>query len=245
MASSLFRRDGALGDGKWMLWGFGLTMIVLLSLRIPELMTGVLPGLDDMMRLQQVRDLLAGQAWFDVDQSRLLTPEGGNMHWSRLPDLFLAGFIAILGPLIGKSTAEGLAVGLWPLILLASVLALISLIMQRLGVSRAGQVCGLFFFTGSAAIYNFWPGRIDHHGFVAVLILAGLAALVSKQYSARSGIVLAVCLCAALSIAIEALPYAGGLISILGLFWIVRGHQEGVRLATFGIALAVFASLFL
>ena len=245
MASSLFRRDGALGDGKWVLWGFGLTMIVLLSFRIPELMTGVLPGLDDMMRLQQVRDLLAGQSWFDVDQSRLLTPEGGNMHWSRLPDLFLAGFIAILQPLIGQSAAEGLAVGLWPLILLASVLSLLTLIMQRLGVRRAGQVCGLFFFTGSAAIYNFWPGRIDHHGFVAVLILAGLAALVSKHYSARSGIILAGCLSAALSIAIEALPYAGGLIAILGLFWIVRGHQEGVRLATFGMALVGFATLFL
>ena len=244
MASSLFRRDGALGDGKWMLWGFGISTITLLAFRIPELMTGVLPGLDDMMRLQQVRDLLAGQAWLNVDQSRLLTPEGGNMHWSRLPDLFLAGFILIARPLIGQSAAEALAVGVWPLILLSSAIALLCTIMQRLGVSRAGQVCALFFFAGSAAFFNFWPGRIDHHGLVAVLILAGLAALVSKQYSARSGVILAVCLCAALSIAIEALPYAAGLIAILGLFWIVRGHLEGVRVATFGLALMVSASLF-
>lgn len=245
MASSLFRRDGALADGKWMLWGFGLIAIALLSRSIPELMSGVLPGLDDMMRLQQVRDLLAGQSWFVVDQSRLLTPEGGNMHWSRLPDLFLAGFIFVMQPIIGQQSAEALAVTIWPLTLLACAFGLLCLIMQRLGVNRAGQICGLFFFTGSAAFYNFWPGRIDHHGFVVVLILIGFAALLSKHYTARSGIILAFCLCAALTIAIEALPYAAGLIAILGLFWIVRGHLEGVRLSTFGLALMAFATLFL
>lgn len=245
MASSLFRPNGALGDGKWILWSFAIVPIVILSFRIPELMTGVLAGLDDMMRLQQVRDLLAGQAWFDVDQARLLTPEGGNMHWSRLPDLFLAGFIFVMKPLIGQAAAEALAITIWPLMLLAAVIALLCSVMQRLGIRLAGQVCALFFFFGAASFFNFWPGRIDHHGLVAVLILAGLAALVSKQYSARSGIILAVCIAAALSIAIEALPYVVGLIAILGLFWIVRGHKEGVRLASFGLALMVSATLFL
>lgn len=245
MASSEFRRKGAFGDGKWLLWVSGALAIALLSLRFSELFSGVLPGLDDMMRLQQVRDLLAGQSWFNVDQSRLLTPEGGEMHWSRLPDLFMAGFILMTEPLIGQVAAEALAVGIWPLTLFAAVIALLVVIMDRLGINLAGQFCGLLFFSGSAAIYSFWPGRIDHHGLVAVLILAGMAALVSKQITARSGWVLALCVCASLTIAIEALPYAVGLIAIAGLFWIVRGHQEGVRLATFGAALAVFSTLFL
>ena len=245
MASSLFRQNGAFGDGKWILWSLGLVPIAILSFRIPELMTGWLAGLDDMMRLQQVRDLLAGQSWFDVDQARLLTPEGGNMHWSRLPDLFLAGFILVMQPLVGQATAEALAIAVWPLMLFAAVITLLCLIMQRLGISRAGQVCALFFFFGSAALFNFWPGRIDHHGLVAVLIMAGLAALLSREFSARSGIIAALCVCAALTIAIEALPYVVGLIALLGLFWVVRGHLEGVRLAAFGLALIVSASLFL
>ena len=245
MASSPFRQNGAFGDGKWILWSLGLVPIAILSFRIPELMTGWLAGRDDMMRRQQVRDVLAGHSWFDVDQARLLTPEGGNMHWSRLPDLFLAGFILVMQPLIGQAAAEALAIAVWPLMLFAAVITLLCLIMQRLGISRAGQVCALFFFFGSAALFNFWPGRIDHHGLVAVLIMAGLAALLSREFSARSGIIAALCVCAALTIAIEALPYVVGLIALLGLFWVVRGHLEGVRLASFGLALIVSASLFL
>jgi len=245
MASSLFRRGGAFSDGKWLLWATGLAAIAVLSLRFSELFDGVLPGLDDMMRLQQVRDLLSGQDWFNVDQSRMLTPEGGEMHWSRLPDLFMAAVILISQPIIGPSTAEALAAGLWPLLLLVSVLALLSMVMSRLGVNIAGQLIAFFFFSGSAAIYNFWPGRIDHHGFVVVLVLGGLAALLSKTQSARSGVILALCISAALSIAMEALPYVVGLIAIAGLFWIVRGHLEGVRLAALGAALMAFSTLFL
>lgn len=244
MATSLFRRGGALSDGKWALWAFGLVTIGLLSMRFTDLFAGVIPGIDDMMRLQQVRDLLAGQSWFLVDQSRLLTPEGGEMHWSRLPDLFLAGFIYLAQPIFGQPAAEALAMGLWPLILLAATLGSLTLIMRRLGFSLMGQLSGLFFFASSAAVYNFWPGRIDHHGLVVVLILAGLAALVSKQMTARSGMVLSLCITAALTIALEALPYVAGLIAIMALFWIVRGHREGVRLAAFGATLVVFSTLF-
>jgi len=244
MATSLSPRGGALSDGKWALWAFGIVIIGLLSVRINDLFAGFIPGIDDMMRLQQVRDLLAGQSWFVVDQSRLLTPEGGEMHWSRLPDLFLAGFIFLAQPVIGQTAAEALAMGLWPLILLAFAMVFLVMIMRRLGLSLVGQVAGLFFFGTSAAIYNFWPGRIDHHGFVVVLVLAGLTAVLSKQMTARSGIVLALSITAALTIALEGLPYVAGLIAIMGLFWIVRGHQEGVRLAAFGLALMVFASLF-
>ena len=244
MATSPSPHSGALSDGKWALWSFGIIIIGLLSFRLSDLFAGAIPGIDDMMRLQQVRDLLSGQSWFLVDQSRLLTPEGGEMHWSRLPDLFLAGFIFLAQPVIGQTAAEALAMGLWPLILLAIALTFLVMIMRRLGLNLIGQLAGLFFFASSAAIYNFWPGRIDHHGFVVVLILAGLTAILSKEMTARSGIVLALSVTAALSIALEGLPYVAGLIAIMGLFWIVRGHREGVRLAAFGCALMICASLF-
>ena len=45
---------------------------------------------DDAMRLVQVRDLLAGQGWFDLTQYRLNPPDGVAMHWSRLIDLPIA-----------------------------------------------------------------------------------------------------------------------------------------------------------
>src|SRR3546814_17926766 len=49
-----------------------------------------LPDTDDNLRLQQVRDWLGGQGWFDLRQHRMLPPEGADIHWSRLVDLPLA-----------------------------------------------------------------------------------------------------------------------------------------------------------
>lgn len=244
MTASTLTRGGVLGDGNRLVWLLGLCILAMMSIHVRTVFQGELPGIDDLMRLQQVRDLMAGQSWFNVDQARLLTPEGGEMHWSRLPDIFLAGLIVISRPFLGQAGAEAFAAGVWPLILLAAALVLLSTIMQRLGLSRSGQVFGLLIFATSTAIYNFWPGRIDHHGFVVVLVLAGLAALLSPQFSARSGAVLAFCVPAALSVAIEGLPYAAGLIAIMGLFWVVRGHLEGVRLTAFGLWLAAFATGF-
>lgn len=244
MSTSHNWQRGALSEGRWILWAIGTLFVLSLMPRITDLFDGTFPGLDDMMRLQQVRDLLAGQAWFDVNQSRMLTPEGGAMHWSRLPDVFLSAAIVALSPILGPANAEIIAMGVWPLILFAAVLGLICRVSQQLGLGRAGQAFAMLFFTTSAAVYSFWPGRIDHHGLVVVLSLGSLTALLSTQLTARSGLLLAFCVTAAISVALEGLPYALGSLAIMGVFWVVRGHQEGVRLTALGAGLMVFSSLF-
>ena len=46
------------------------------------------PDPDDVLRLVEVRDLIAGQGWFDLTQHRLDAPNGGvGREWSRLGDL--------------------------------------------------------------------------------------------------------------------------------------------------------------
>ncbi|MEL6860393.1 MAG: hypothetical protein AAGL11_01035 [Pseudomonadota bacterium] len=244
MGSSFSPPEHGLRDGKWLVWAVALAFLALLSLRIPDIFAGVMPGADDLMRIQQIRDLLGGQGWFNVDQSRMLTPEGGNMHWSRLPDLFIAGVILVTEPFLGRDVAEKLAVSLWPLVLLAAVLSLLAIILRRLGANTAGQVFALVFFATSAGVFNFWPGRIDHHGLVVTLSLLGFAAIASPGLSARSGVVLAFAVTGMMTVALEGLPYVAGLIAIMALFWIVRGHREGVRFAAFGLALMGFSTLF-
>lgn len=229
---------------NWPVLAVSAFIILMLALRAGDIFAGTMPDNDDMMRLQQVRDLMAGQNWFNVDQTRLITPEGGQMHWSRLPDIFLSTIIFITRPLLGQANAEALAATLWPLTLLGVALASIAMILRRIGAGLAGQIAGLVFFTLSAAIYNFWPGRIDHHNLVVTLTLVGLAAAMSPRMSLRSGIVAAICIGAMLSVAIESLPYAGGLILTFGLYWIVRGHQEASRLVVFGLTLSGMAALF-
>src|SRR5687767_2656618 len=61
---------------------------------------------DNYMRLVQVRDLLAGQGWFDLVQHRVNPPEGLHTHWSRLADLPYAIPILLLRPLLGAELAE-------------------------------------------------------------------------------------------------------------------------------------------
>src|SRR5437763_854664 len=53
--------------------------------------TGVFLDTDDAMRMVQVRDLMAGQGWFDMIAHRLDPPDGLLMHWSRVVDVPLVG----------------------------------------------------------------------------------------------------------------------------------------------------------
>src|SRR3954452_21568415 len=68
---------------------------------------------DDNMRMMQVRGLLNGQAWYDLAQHRLA---GSNIHWARLVDLPITGWIIVLRPFLGGAAAERWAVGIAPLI---------------------------------------------------------------------------------------------------------------------------------
>src|SRR3546814_1753462 len=62
---------------------------------------------DDAMRMAQVRDLLAGQGWWDLTQYRVNPASGGVlMHWSRIVDAPLALAILLLKPPLGQTLAE-------------------------------------------------------------------------------------------------------------------------------------------
>lgn len=219
-------------------------VLAFLASKLAEVLTGVLPGNDDMMRLVQVRDLLAGQAFLDVDQSRLLTPEGGAMHWSRLPDVFLAGLIVALTPLLGPETAEWVAVFLWPLLLLTVAIGALVRISRTLGAGPVGAALVVFFFATSRSIYQFWPGRIDHHGLQVMLVLVALAALLAPRGGWRAGALAGICIAAMAGVAMESLPYAAVLTAGAAGLWIVRGQAEAGRLGGLGLAAAGTAALF-
>jgi len=220
----------------------GLVLVMLLT-KAGEIWTGLLPGNDDMMRLAQIRDLVAGQGWYDVDQSRFLTPEGGAMHWSRIPDLFMGWIIVTLTPLLGQAQAEYVAVMAWPLSLLTITMCAIVVIMRRLGTGTAGAVLALVFFVLSKSVFQFWPGRIDHHGLQLTFTVIALAALLAPQASRTSGAVAGLAIAAMLSVAMESLPYAAALIAAAGVMWVVRGNAERGRIGTFGAALAAGGTL--
>ena len=84
------------------------------------------PDPDDSLRLVQVRDLLAGQGWFDLHAHRVDPLDGGVlMHWSRLVDLPIAAVIWTLRPLLGQADAELAALIAVPMVTLGVGLGLL------------------------------------------------------------------------------------------------------------------------
>jgi hypothetical protein len=193
-----------------------------------------LPDTDDMMRLQQIRDWLGGQAFADLSQHRLGLPPGLAMHWSRLPDLVPGAIIATLTPLFGTHAAELAAVIAWPTLLFAAALTLVTRIARQLGgatIARTALVVAAIAFPATTI---FLPGRIDHHGFQIVLLLIVVRSLIARP-AIEPGLVAGLAAAASLVIGIETAPLivAAGL--AMTIEWLRARPGADDRMMGFGI----------
>jgi hypothetical protein len=195
------------------------------------------PGLetDAAMRLAGVRDLLAGQSWYDTAQHRMDTPFGLPMHWSRLADLGPALLLLLFHPL-GTARAETLMLYVWPLLTFLPVLLALARIAGHMA-GRAAAVMVLPLGLLCVEVYGlFAPGGIDHHNLQIALTLWMLVFLIEKRPAAT-----ALAITVSLAIGLETLPFA--LIGILaGCLWLL---EDNGRAGGFGLTLAVMAGLLL
>ncbi len=176
---------------------------------------------DDALRLLQVRDLLAGQSWFDVHQYRIAAPEGVPMHWSRLVDIPIAGMILLLRPLLGTNAAELVTVILVPLLTLLTGMVLIGRLAARWFNDEVVAFSCLMIGLSPPVLCQFTPLRIDHHGWQIVLALAALNGLYAKS-AYRGGVAIGLSLAALLAISIEGLPLTALFLGICAL----RGMRD-------------------
>ncbi len=216
---------------------FAITAAVLVARALST--TGSVPlfnDTDDAMRLVQVRDLLAGQDWFDTTQYRLNTPYGASIHWSRLIDAPLAGLMLLFSPL-GASTAEVVAAYIWPLLLLLAALVASAGVAVRLG-GREALLPGVLLPAFSlVTLTEFIPGRIDHHSaqIVLTLVMAWCALSAARRPMAAIGAGLAAA--TALAIGAESLPAVAAAILAFGTAWIADPRFSR-PLGLFGLSLA-------
>lgn len=162
---------------------------------------------DDALRLQQVRDLLAGQGWFDLTQHRIAPPDGVPMHWTRIVDLPIATVIVLLRPLLGMAQAEVVAIVLVPLLTLLAAMALTARLAARQFGAKAGAIAALLVLTAVPASFRMMPLRIDHHGWQYVLALVALNGMASRSVRG-GGAVAGLALALSLAISLESLPLA-------------------------------------
>ncbi|MGK6318836.1 hypothetical protein [Sphingomonas sp. DT-204] len=197
--------------------GWALAAVVLIVVLAPLIIRFGFHDPDDAMRYLEVRDWLAGQSWWDVDQHRL---GGGDfrMHWSRLVDLPLAAVIAPLAPLIGLEPAARVAMVAIPLVQLLIVIALLAHLTRRLlGDAEAGTAILIVPVT-APLLAQFQPMRIDHHGWQIVLAVAAVSALLGRR-GVRSGALAGAAAAALITISLEGLPFAGALTGVAAVAW--------------------------
>jgi len=227
-------RRARLGDA---LAAFALAalMIAVWSLRDWANLSALrLPDTDDAMRLQQIRDWLAGQPFADLAQHRLAG--GLPMHWSRLPDLVPGTIIAVLTPFAGQHAAELSAVIAWPGLLFAASLLLVARITRQLAPDAA-RIAIIVAAIAFPATTVFLPGRIDHHNFQVVLLLGIVLSLVHPPTLGR-GLTAGLCATASLVIGLETAPLIAAACLVMLAEWISARPHTDDRMMGFGIALA-------
>lgn len=193
----------------------------LVALKAPQIAAMQFGDPDDALRLVQVRDLLAGQSWFDLHQYRVAAAEGVAMHWSRLVDVPIAAVILLLKPLLGTHLAELSALVAVPLLTLLCALALVGRLAVRHFDREVALLACLSFALAIPLLWQFTPLRIDHHGWQIVLALLALNGLHAVE-ARTGGAVIGLALAATLAISIEGLPLAALFLVVCGF----RGLRE-------------------
>ena len=199
--------------------------VILLAVASTRILDNQYPDPDDALRLAQVRDLLAGQAWYDLHQYRMTPPDGTLMHWSRLVDLPIAGLILFLSLFMEMALAERVTMVVMPLI----VLLLTMLVIGRLAWRLFDRQVAIF--TCAAMILmplvatQFQPMRIDHHSWQILSAAIALWAI-SWRKAAHGGAIAGLAMAAGLIISLETIFLSAGFAGVLAMRWMRDNKQR-------------------
>lgn len=215
-----------------------LALVVLLPAVFDGSVTQWRADNDSMMRIVQVRDLLAGQGWFDASQYRMGLEGGFVMHWSRIVDLPIATIILIAQAVTGSSAAGEWAAGLiWPSVLLMLAILAIMQTARTLGGEQALFPAALIATMSLYSIGIYAPGAFDHHNIQLTLCLLALWAM-AGGLTVRQGLAAGSAIALSLATGMETLPLVAAAGAAVALAFLIAGPSFSVFAAGFGIGLA-------
>ncbi|MGE4321545.1 MAG: hypothetical protein AB7E60_00775 [Sphingobium sp.] len=213
----------------------------LLVLRWPQIHWLTLSDTDDNVRYVQVRDWLAGQGWYDLTQHRFDPPVGGNIHWSRIVDIPIAGLMLFFRAFVDQGMADRLACGVAPMIPLLLLMLALGAIARRLAGGLGWVLAVLAPLAAQMGIGMYVPMRVDHHGWQLALTVLMVAGLVDRDWR-RGGVVAGIASALSIAIGMEMIVYlaAGG--ALVALRWVFcDGAQR--RMLPYALSLGGGASL--
>jgi len=201
---------------------------------------------DSLLQMVEVRDLLAGQGWFDMHQYRMGLEGGFVMHWSRLLDAPIAAIVLAVSALTGNTAlAQSITLVIWPALLFC--LAMFFLI--RIARNFAGETAVLpTVVVGGAALHFigiFSPGSVDHHNVQLMLTLASLSLLLEAPVRGAAALFSGLCAALTLAVGMESAPYAATLGALVAMLFLAGGAGERSIARDFGLGFAgVSAAVF-
>jgi hypothetical protein len=201
---------------------------------------------DDVMRLVEVRDLLNGQDFLDLNQYRLGLAGGTLMHWSRLIDVPIASLILLFRSVTSPEQAEALALAVWPLSLAAATVWLVGLAARR-----AGGVVAMHLASCMAILYVYTMGRfgvgsIDHHNAQITLAALVLAMLADPLRQPQSFAIAGAAAGVSLAIGAETVPFVAALCLFVASRWALCGEAHRASTTAFcsALLLSITAAFF-
>lgn len=227
-------------------WALYFVTVLVVILKGPDFSVPIWDtGNDDAMRLIQVRDLLAGQSWFDVTQYRLGFAAGTPMHWSRLIDLPIAAILWVTTLFLTQDWAEAVTMTLWPLALIAPTLWAMQRASVRFGGVRAGPFGYLFAIIAIITTHKFEIGALDHHNVQMMLMAFILMAMMHCESRGRDGVIIGIAAALSVSIGLEMLAFVATISLMIGVNWVWFGDDIKIKTILFsgsfaGSLIAIF-----
>jgi len=232
-AASLAAREPSLPAITVIFWAAFAVAVVAARILNPVLFESQDP--DSFLRIVQVRDLVAGQGWFDLVQHRMDPPAGALLQWSRLIDAPLA-FLVMVGRAIGLG--ENLALTFWPVLLLLGLMGSAAAIAKALagrGAAIATLILVLFFLD---PLIVYLPGDIDHHNAQIAVMMATVAFALRMRDGALFGLLAGAGSALTLAIGLEMLPH----VVVLGIAIALRFAWTGASarsVAAYGATIGI------
>lgn len=213
--------------------------IVLFDLADGSLYLG---DVDDDLRKLQIEHLISSGNWFDTRLPMIAMPEPYFSPWSRIVDLPYVLIAKALSYWIGLEAASQLAYWAWPLLMLAVFCLLLLQIVSRMlppGGKLSGIAIAAMLLSMSLSIWEFSPGRVDHHNFqllISMLIFLGLL-----MWSPRGAVICAVGIVLSVAIGLELLPIIALILLAICLAWVVdrQGSSVFFRYVSFSVVVVV------
>ena len=198
---------------------------------------------DSMLQMVQVRDLLAGQSWFDLHQYRMGPAGGFVMHWSRLVDGPIA-LIILAFHALGASApaAERAAQIIWPTLLNGLTIFVIMRAARRFAGVNVTMPALILATAALFFLVIFSPGTVDHHNVQVFLTAASLWLLMEAPAWRPAALLSGICAGLTIAIGMETAPYVAALgVSAATLF--ILDERERVAARGFGLGFAGIASI--